>query len=75
MSEMKSDICSPDNNILDTSEDHQQISAVQQSRSNGTNLSINSPIDQLIPRLVDYIQKQNVENDIDFDLITNQIFK
>jgi hypothetical protein len=75
MSEMKSDICSPDNNILDTSEDHQQISAVQQSRSNGTNPSINSPIDQLIPRLVDYIQKQNVENDIDFDLITNQVFK
>jgi hypothetical protein len=75
MSEMKSDICSPDNNILDTSEDHQQISAGHCSTQSRSNLSINSPIDQLIPRLVDYIQKQNVENDIDFDLITNQVFK
>ncbi|CAF2509063.1 unnamed protein product [Rotaria sp. Silwood2] len=82
MSETKTDLCSPDNNTLDTSEEHQQTSSVTspvdfstQSRLNGNNLSINSTVDQLIPRLVDYIRKQNVDNDIDFDLITNQVFK
>ncbi|CAF0865960.1 unnamed protein product [Rotaria sordida] len=84
MSETKTDVCSPDNNTLDTSEDHQQTSSVTspvhfstQSRLNGNYFSINSAVDQLIPRLVDYIRKQNVDNDndIDFDLITNQVFK
>ncbi|CAF4729853.1 unnamed protein product [Rotaria sp. Silwood1] len=82
MSETKTDICSPDNNTLDTSEDHQQTSSVTspvhfstQSRLNGNNLSINSTVDQLISRLVDYIRKQNIDNDIDFDLIANQVFK
>ncbi|CAF1104670.1 unnamed protein product [Adineta steineri] len=77
-SENKTDICSPDNNTLDTSEDHQQTSPVHfstQSRSNGTNSSINSTVDQLIPRLIDYIKKQNIENDIDFNFITSQVFK
>jgi hypothetical protein len=75
ISENKSDICSPDNHTLDTSEDHQQTSSVtspihfaNQSRNNG----INSTIDQLIPRLVDYIKKQN---DIDLHSIANQVFK
>ncbi|CAF4412598.1 unnamed protein product, partial [Adineta steineri] len=70
ISENKTDICSPDNNTLDTSEDHQQTSPVHfstQSRSNGAHYSINSTVDQLIPRLVDYIKKQNIDNDIDFN--------
>ena len=78
------DQCSLDNNILDASEDHQQTSSVTspihsstQSRfnGNGNNLSINSMIDELIPRLVDYIRKQTVANDIDLNLISHRIFK
>jgi len=75
MSEIKSDICSPDNHILDTSEDHQQTSPIYfstQSRNNGNNQSINPTVDQLIPRLIDYIQKQNDNN---INSIANQIFK
>ena len=75
ISENKSDICSPDNHTLDISEDHQQTSSVtspvpfvSQSRTNG----INSTVDQLIPRLIDYIKKQN---DIDLHSIANQVFK
>ena len=76
ISENKSDICSPDNPTLDTSEDHQQTSSVtspipfsnNQSRSNG----INTTVDQLIPRLVDYIKKQS---EIDLHSIANQVFK
>ena len=77
MSEIKTDICSPDNNnnnTLDTSEDHQtsptHIST--QSRTNGNNLLSNPTVDQLIPRLVDFIRKQNT---IDLNLIANQVFK
>jgi hypothetical protein len=77
MSETKPDTYSPDNNnTLDTSEDQQQTSPVNcpsQSRSNGTNHSSNTTADQLISRLVDYIRKQNMDNDIDF--IANQVFK
>ena len=72
MSEVKSDICSPD-----TSEDHQQqtspIYFSKQSRNNGNNQSINSIVDQLIPRLVDYIRKQNDNNNI--NSIANHVFK
>jgi hypothetical protein len=79
MSEIKVDICSPDNNTLDTSEDHHQTSSVTSpipfSTQSRNNLSINSTVDQLIPRLIDYIRKQNIENDIDFNLIANQVFK
>ncbi|CAF3215367.1 unnamed protein product [Rotaria socialis] len=77
-SEIKVDVCSPDNSTLDASEDHQQTSPVHfstQSRSNGNNLSINSTVDQLMPRLVDYIRQQSVDNDFDFDTIASQIFK
>jgi hypothetical protein len=71
MSEIKVDICSP--------EDHHQTSSSITSpvhfSTHGNNLSINSTVDQLIPRLVDYIRKQNIENDIDLNLIANQVFK
>jgi len=82
MSEIKSDICSPDDNTLDTSEDHQQSSSITspihfstQSRTNGNHSSINSPVDQLLPRIIDYIKKQNLENENDLNLIANQVFK
>jgi hypothetical protein len=79
ISKIKTDTCSMDNgNTLDTSDDHPQTSPVHlsmQSRSNGNNGSINSTVDQLIPRLVDFIRKQKVDNEIDLNLIANQVFK
>jgi hypothetical protein len=62
-------------NILDTSEDHHQTSPVHTSIQSRNNLSINSTVDQLIPRLVDFIRKQKLNNEIDLDLIANQVFK
>ena len=59
----------------DKNDDHQQISSTyvsNQYRLNGNNLSI---VDQLIPRLVDYIRKQNIDNHIDFNFISEQVFK
>ncbi|CAF0760914.1 unnamed protein product [Adineta ricciae] len=73
-SEIKGDACSPDKSLQETNEEPHETSPVHapnQSRSNGTNVST----DQLIPRLVDYIYKQNIENDIDYESIGNQIFK
>ena len=77
--EMVTDPCSPDaSSIADINEDHQvtsPVSFITQSRVNGSHVSPNILVDQLLPRLVDYIHQQNLENEIDLKAIAQQVLK
>lgn len=67
---------SPDNQTPDVNEDHQQTSPVQFPSQSRPNQTINATIDQLIPRLVDFVKKQALnKEEIDFHSIANQVFK
>jgi len=80
LSDITVDLCSPETNTFDTSEDQPQTSSVtspvpfsNQNRTSGQQTPLSN--DPLISRLVDFVRKQNLSGEIDFDDLTQQIFK
>ena len=77
--EITNDPCSPDaNSISDINDEHPVTSPVSfatQTRVNGTHFATGIIVDQLVPRLVDYIHKHTLENEIDLKTIAHQVLK